>query len=79
MADVTPEQIVKIADKHITWYQNLIAKGGTGVRVAECRQYLTIWHGTKAKGGKGLSREQLGELHDAISSGEYDDILLEGN
>lgn len=77
MADITPEQIVKIADKHIAWFQGLIDNKSPHANVIECKAFLSLWQGTKAKGGKNLSMEQLGELHDAISSGEYDDILLE--
>lgn len=74
---ITPEQVCKIADKHITMYLNRIKSKARHVNIVECQMYLSIWQGVKAKGGKELTHQELGELLDAISSGEFDDILKE--
>ena len=74
---ITTEQIAKIADEHIKHFQELIRKGATGVRVAECKNYLRIWECIRLKLGRDMGHEEWDELNDAITSGDYDHILKE--
>ena len=72
---LTAGQTAKIADEHIDHFKRLIRKGATGVRVAECKEYLKVWESIRLKGGKDLTKQEQAELRDAISSGDCDHIL----
>lgn len=71
----TTSQILRLADEHIRHYRRLISKSGMGVRAAECKTLLHLWENVKEKGGQNLSPQQMDELRDAVTSGDYDDIL----
>lgn len=88
--DVTPDQLVEIAEEHMNRFRGLIKaaeEGREGIRVGECEMYLRIWMSIDQKArekGKNkskdpafdwLSLEEQNEVTDAVTSGDYDDIL----
>jgi hypothetical protein len=78
------ETIQRIADGHIEMYGKRLESKHPIVRVDETTAYLEIWKSIKAKCavalGNGqdsvaLSNQELGEVVDAIDTGEWDDIM----
>lgn len=80
---MTIAQATTIAVAHIQRYSNMIRSGGRGVRIDECRTYLAIWQDTldtlrqsdDPNWKTRLKERELGELHNAIDCGDYDDLL----
>lgn len=68
---------LSLAAAHIGHFAEQIELCGRGVSVPECRYYLTLWREirTCASRGHELGSEQLGELHDAVTSGDYAMLL----
>lgn len=74
--NVTPEQIVAVAKKHVTRYERRVEeglKGNKGVRLGECEAYLDLWRSIVAKAGTNLSPTERCEARDAYFCGEFDD------
>lgn len=77
--DLTSDQVIKLADSHIRWFNNILNGAFEHANEAECLRYLEIWQEVKAAAEAGqldrISEDGRGEIEDAILSGEYDDIL----
>lgn len=77
------ETMLKIAEKHVRRFENLLSSDRHNIRVDECQHYLEIWSEAQNKLNhetfkpEELSQEALQELGDALSSGEYDGMLTE--
>ena len=73
--DITPENIQRLAMKHLERYRVMLAaheSGEPGFRARELRDLLAIWGSIQAKQcewGR-LSDAERGEVYDAIESGE---------
>lgn len=68
---------LSLAAAHIGHFAEQIELCGRGVNVPECRYYLTLWTEvrTAVLRGRELGSEQLGELHDAVTSGDFESYL----
>lgn len=74
---LSPSTVLALAAAHIGHYAEQIELCSRGVNVPECRYYLRLWTEirTAVLRGRGLGSEQLGELHDAVTSGDYSMLL----
>jgi hypothetical protein len=79
--EMTPAQIGAVAVSHIKRFSRMIARGGHGIRVDECRMYLAIWQDIYQAVLMGLENAsqlrpaELCELEDALYCGDYDDLI----
>jgi hypothetical protein len=78
------ETIKKIADSHIEMYGKRLRSNHRFVNVEETSKYLEIWKSIKLQCENALAAGQtsillegieLGEVVDAIDTGDYDDIM----
>jgi hypothetical protein len=69
--------VLSIAAAHIGHFAEQLERCGSGVNHAETRYYLELWREirTAVSRGRELGSEQLGELHDAVTSGDYEALL----
>ena len=74
MNHVSPNELTRLAKKHITRFENLLrqhAQGAPGIRASECLHYLAIWRCVFDKRSwEALTPEERGEVLDAVESGE---------
>ena len=66
-----------LAAAHIWHFDQQLDHPGPGVRHADTRYYLELWKEirTLVNRGQELGSEHLAELHDAVTSREYDGLL----
>ena len=74
---LSAETVLALAATHISHFSEMINLGGRGVNVPECQYYRALWTEmrTVVSRGQQLGSEHLGELHDAVTSREYDGLL----
>jgi hypothetical protein len=76
---MAPKTILEIAQRERRHFGGLIQtyeSGITrGIRINECKGYYLLWNSIISQGGQNLTQAQQNELDDAVSSGEYDDLL----
>jgi hypothetical protein len=73
---IPSDNLITLSDMHIRRYENLLRSSSSYVRKSECKQYAEIWRSIKVKNGQGLTTAERNEVYDAITSGEYDDLLM---
>jgi len=83
--EFTRDQLAKLAERHITRFNRLIASGGRNVRVAECQRYLAIWQDIQDTVRaypedtipvmEAFKRNEKQEIVDAYNSEGFIDIL----
>jgi hypothetical protein len=74
---ITGPSLDTTIERHIRRYSSMLEHGGRGIRLGECRHYLTIWEqarDAKAK-GQAYSAEFEQELYYALTSGDCDSYL----
>lgn len=80
MENVTPEDIVRVAEKHVKLYEGRIERktkqlpGHENIQLKSCQGYLAIWKSIVAKGGQELTKLERREVRDAYDSGEFDGL-----
>jgi hypothetical protein len=69
--------VLTLAAGHIGHFAEQVELCSPGVNVAEARYYLELWKEirTGVSRSQELGSEQVGELFDACTSGDYDDLL----
>lgn len=70
--NVTPEQILQVADDHMRMFSRRVAfarAGRKGYNLEECEHYLSIWTSITEKGAQDLTEEENDEIRDAYESG----------
>jgi len=76
-------QLKILTDAHCRMYENRIRRaheGARGIRADECEMLLGTWMSIAGKLEQGdwrlrLTRDEVGEIQDALDSGEYEDAL----
>lgn len=76
LGQIPPENLTVLSDMHIRRYENLLRSSSSYVRKSECKQYAEIWRSIKIKNGQDLTTAERNEVYDAITSGEYDELLI---
>lgn len=88
--NLTPKQILMLAARHELRFSTLLEKARAEetpervkrtINVGDCLHYKSVWGSIKAKGGvwKDMSSQERGEVIDAVSSGEFDDLLAKAD
>jgi hypothetical protein len=83
MKEMPKEKLIELADKHIALYAGRVEQqrvgrpGWKNINVEETAAYLGLWTDAKQRmlAGEELTPPQLGEIQDAIESGDYDELL----
>lgn len=78
MTTLTEDQLRKLTEAHIGHFRALIRRGYDGdksVRMGECLRYVILWRSIQTKAYKGLTDREIGEIRDALTSGDYDELL----
>lgn len=71
-----PQDILKVAEKHVTLYERRIARGGSWVRIDECRTLLQLWQGVVRGQGEVLTPNQMYEILDADDAGDFEEFTI---
>ena len=71
------ETVLALAAAHIAQFAERIELKQRGTRVEDCRYYLELWVSirTAINLGRSLGSEQVQELYDAVTSGDWDALL----
>lgn len=80
LRDVTVEQVMCVARRHVARYEKRVEAGERGARyinLEECKQYLALWKSIVEKGATDLSKRQIEELEDAYDAGEFEEDASE--
>ena len=74
---LSPRTVLSLAAAHIGHFHEALELGRPGTRSDDCRHYLGLWKEirTLVTRGRRLGSEHLQELHDAVTSREYDHLL----
>ncbi len=78
MYSPTTAQIILLANHHIDRYANMLAfwrRGEKGINAEETYRYLFIWQDIKDKEGLDLTDAEMGEVIDAVMSGDFDSLI----
>jgi len=69
--------VLALAAAHIAQFAERIELRQRGTRVEDCRYYLDLWVSirTAINLGRSLGSEQVQELYDAVTCGDYDHYL----
>ncbi len=71
-----PQDILKVAEKHVRLYERRIARGGSWVRIDECQALLQLWQGVVRGQGEVLTPNQMYEILDADDAGEFEEFTI---
>lgn len=71
-----PQDILKVAERHVKLYERRIARGGSWVRIDECQQLLQLWRDVIRRQGESLTPNQMCEILDADDAGEFEEFTI---
>jgi hypothetical protein len=71
---LSPTTVLALAAEHIGHFHEMLELAKPGTRSDDCRYYLQLWTEVRTliNRGRRLGAEHLQELHDAVTSREYD-------
>ncbi len=75
ISKISPDNLSILSEQHIRRYEKMLASHSSYVRKSECKQYAAIWRSIRDKKGQELTSVERNEVYEAITSGEYDDLL----
>lgn len=71
-----PQDILKVAERHVKLYERRIARGGSWVRIDECQTLLQLWQDVIRRQGESLTPNQMYEILDADDAGEFEEFTI---